>query len=434
MRSACKRFINFLLTLLILSGAMLSLPHNVRAGAYIVVTTKTDEYKSNGNCSLREAIIATNENRPVDKCPAGSATSMDTIYLPAQTYFLVIGGPLEDASRTGDLDILGSVSIFGAGIGDRGTKVDAVNLGDRVFHVKKAGEVYISGMEIKNGFVPGTTAQGRGGGVFNVGSKVHISNVLFFGNQSSNTGGNVDNDSGSVMYITRTTVSKGSAKHGAGIYNLGLLVINQSLLVDNLANESGGAIDNNTSDATLILTNSTLAQNNATSFSGTAGGAGIFNDGKIQITNSTIARNTGIGMVLAASSTGFVVNTILAGNTRGNCDPLVTNPSLVDGGFNLRDTKDCKFLVRATNKTVAGWAAVKMSDTLANNSGPTQTFALLAGSPAIDGGRTDGKLIIDQRYHIRPWVGIAGGKALVDIGAYEYGAPAGGLYLPFIRK
>jgi hypothetical protein len=50
---------------------------------------------------------------------------------------------------------------------------------------------------------------------------------------------------------------------------------------------------------------------------------------------------------------------------------------------------------------------------LAFNGGPTETQALLAGSPAIDAGATDGCPQFDQRGVARPQ-----GRAC-DIGAYE---------------
>src|SRR5206468_3475874 len=50
---------------------------------------------------------------------------------------------------------------------------------------------------------------------------------------------------------------------------------------------------------------------------------------------------------------------------------------------------------------------------LADNSGPTHTHALLAGSPAIDAGSSSGFAATDQRGVARP----QGGRA--DIGAYE---------------
>jgi hypothetical protein len=56
---------------------------------------------------------------------------------------------------------------------------------------------------------------------------------------------------------------------------------------------------------------------------------------------------------------------------------------------------------------------------LANNGGPTQTHALLAGSPAIDKGDNTGAPATDQRGVARPRDGDGNGSLLVDIGAFE---------------
>src|SRR6185369_5191626 len=51
---------------------------------------------------------------------------------------------------------------------------------------------------------------------------------------------------------------------------------------------------------------------------------------------------------------------------------------------------------------------------LASNGGPTQTHALLSGSPAINAGTATGALTTDQRGVARPQ------GAAVDIGAVEF--------------
>ncbi|MBL8093191.1 MAG: CSLREA domain-containing protein, partial [Anaerolineales bacterium] len=70
----------------------------------ITVTTTTDELNADGDCSLREAIVAANTNTAVDACPAGSGA--DTITLPAGTFTLSLAGINENAAATGDLDIV----------------------------------------------------------------------------------------------------------------------------------------------------------------------------------------------------------------------------------------------------------------------------------------------------------------------------------------
>jgi CSLREA domain-containing protein len=51
----------------------------VSAAVTITVNTTADEATPNGNCTLREAITASNTNAVVDSCPAGSDTEADTI-------------------------------------------------------------------------------------------------------------------------------------------------------------------------------------------------------------------------------------------------------------------------------------------------------------------------------------------------------------------
>jgi hypothetical protein len=62
-----------------------------------------------------------------------------------------------------------------------------------------------------------------------------------------------------------------------------------------------------------------------------------------------------------------------------------------------------------------------------NPPGTTQTMALSSTSPAIDAGDNANLPPTDQRGAFRIWDGDGNGSAIVDIGAYEYGAP---LYTP----
>src|SRR5260221_9554250 len=58
---------------------------------------------SGGNCSLRAAVMETN-----------ALAGTDTINLPAGTFTLNTPGANEESAATGDLDILGAVTIQGA--------------------------------------------------------------------------------------------------------------------------------------------------------------------------------------------------------------------------------------------------------------------------------------------------------------------------------
>src|SRR5262245_31090844 len=104
-----KLAISVLLIILLGVIAVLAQPARVAFAASITVTTTTDEMTDNATCSLREAIIAanTNSNAHENACTAGSDSNTDTITLATgATYSLTIDGNAEDASATGDLDIL----------------------------------------------------------------------------------------------------------------------------------------------------------------------------------------------------------------------------------------------------------------------------------------------------------------------------------------
>src|SRR5689334_10135263 len=86
----------------------------VAADATVIpVNTTADGLSVDGNCTLREAVVAANTDAAVDACPAGAGA--DTIQLPAGVYLLTLAGAGEDAAATGDLDLNADVSITGAG-------------------------------------------------------------------------------------------------------------------------------------------------------------------------------------------------------------------------------------------------------------------------------------------------------------------------------
>ncbi|MEX2457441.1 MAG: CSLREA domain-containing protein, partial [Actinomycetota bacterium] len=60
------------------------------AATTITVTTTDDELNGDGDCSLREAIVAANTDAQTDECAAGSGA--DTIVVPAGTYDLDLAG------------------------------------------------------------------------------------------------------------------------------------------------------------------------------------------------------------------------------------------------------------------------------------------------------------------------------------------------------
>src|SRR5207244_4317922 len=146
---------------------------------------------------------------------------------------------------------------------------------------------------------------------------------------------------------------------------------------------------------TANLTNSTVSGNSAIN-----SGGGIFAIDTANLTNSTVSGNTadGDGGGIRATTT-TLTNSTVRGNSAGK----------VGGGILAHD--------------------VTLLNTPKNNGGPTQTMALLAGSPTIDAGDNTAvdpisgqPLTTDQRGtgFARKKDGNADGTKVIDIGAFEF--------------
>jgi CSLREA domain-containing protein len=283
-------------------------PQTVYA-ASITVTTTDDELNADGDCSLREAIQAANTDTAIDACPAGSG--LDTIIVPAGTYLLSIS-VFEDApeydNQQGDLDIGSDVTIEGDGAATTiidGAGLDRQTGGARVLQII-TGQVYVSGVTIRNGFDDG------GGGIANNGALTLTNSTI--ADNSAGIGGGIAN-SGTLAIFDSTISSNSSTGWGGGIHNGsdGTLTIAGSMIADNHATQFGGAIRN---DGTLTISNSTIAGNRAED-----GGGGTANLGNLTLTNSTFDSNSALlhaGGIQNMDDLGGGVLTITGSNFTGN--------------------------------------------------------------------------------------------------------------------
>jgi len=256
---------------------------------------------------------------------------------------------------------------------------------------------------------------GNGGGIYNLGTMTVTNSTLYLLVAFNNNGG--------------------------GIYNAGTMTVTNSVLYDITARTNGGAIYNG-DFATINVINSTIYGNDAAAYpaghNATLGG-GIYNRGALNVSNSTISGNstdtTGGGIYNDSQATGnaTIKSTIIAKNTAGTSDPDVAG-SFASQGFNLVGSRDGSTgFTAATDQTgtVASPLDPKLdANGVQNNGGPTQTVALLTGSPAIDKGTSNGltgTLTIDQRgvgyaRTVDKSVPNATGGDGTDIGAFEFGA------------
>ncbi len=370
------------------------------ANTYTV--TRTDDPTPVGckktNCSLREAVIAANKH-------AGP----DTIMLQGgKTYKLTISSGTEGNASSGDLDILDTVKIT-----RNGTKRASINADkiDRVFELPPttSAKATLVGLVIEGGKAP------NGGGINVEHGAVKLINSLVKGNRSTfNDGGGIDVFEGSSVTVLRSSITGNhSADEGGGVANGGRTVIVDSTVSGNRSIISGGGVTNFTK---LTMRNDTVANNSTEE-----NGGGVSNFHSATLNDVTVARNKAAsaggsgdmgGGIFVGGGTLTISNSLIALNTLGgttSSDPNCAG-AFTSKGNNLRTTSDSG----CTGFTGPGdfvRANPKIGQ-LANNGGPTETIALLAGSPAINKANPKTSEKRDQRGHKRD-------RKHPDIGAFE---------------
>jgi CSLREA domain-containing protein len=251
LRITTSKILHIIAAVAILGGLVLGVSST--HAATITVTTTADENNSDGDCSLREAVIAANKNRAIDACVAGSATSVDTILVPAGDYLFLIPEAGGDAD-TGDLDLTDDVSIVGSG---RAATVIHANGLDRVFSVDSPGveSVRISSLTLTGGpGVVGTASYADWASLdlVNVrltGATGTLSVVYFIGEALTITDSRIDSNVGAGLFLNsadataviRNTII--SQNHGGGIISAGALELVNVTLSGNSTKGDGGGLD-----------------------------------------------------------------------------------------------------------------------------------------------------------------------------------------------
>jgi hypothetical protein len=340
---------------------------------------------SGGVCTLRAAVDEAN-----------ALSSDDVISVRAGTYTLA-GTTGEDANAGGDLDVQANGSLTIRGASARTTTVQS-GVADRVFHVLgSSGVLTISGLTISGG-----NGVNQGGGVFS--------------------------DSTSTLSISDSTISNnranvadgGNGGQGGGVWGdivqlSGVTLSGNKALADGAGNggQGGGLFINNNPST---LTNVTITGNETDKGSVNQGqGGAIFINDVTTITNATVTNNqadaSGFGQgggIFINDATTFR-NTVVSGNLVGaTASQCFVNDTVTAPAGNIERGSDCGFTGTA-NKQGTDPAL----GPLANNGGPTDTQALLSGSPAIDFAPAAGCPATDQRGVSRPQ------GALCDSGAFE---------------
>jgi CSLREA domain-containing protein len=385
---------------------------------------KDDGLCSISDCSLREAINAAN-----------AAAGANTVQFAAN-----VTGTI--TLSLGEL-VITDAPVTITGPGARVLSVDA-NLASRILSIAPVSQnttISISGLTFTRGQVNSPEPGG-----------------------SASLGGAILNSSKANTTVTSCTISgcfavaaPGDVGAGGAVNNDGTMTIigctfrNNSAVGGSITTRgstasggpgAGGGIE---SGGTVMLQNCTFSNNTAQGGNGgnnTLGGqggkggdayGGALSGNLITITNCTFSGNAAIGgsgglgnpsgpngfayggAINRNNSTGAPVgNTLIAGNTATTQGPDAWGPFISNGSNLVGKADDTTGFTGSGDKT--GTAAnpldPKMMSAPANNGGPTDTIALLAGSPAIDAGNPANSPLRDQRNYIR--------QNGPDIGAYEF--------------
>jgi hypothetical protein len=322
----------------------------------IKATTISDISADDGECSLREAVTATNQNAPVNganDCDHDGGTGKDTVKLPDGTLPL-LGAANDNANASGDLDVEAGDGLTLAGKGSGDTTIDG-DL-DRILHLE-SGRLTLRGLTLSDGEA-GTS---KGGGAL------------------------VEGDS--KLTLDGSAVRLNSAETGGGIAvdsGLASLVVRDSTIADNLADggavfDDGGGIDFD--GAKLVVDRSSIEANEST---GGDGGA-VYISG--QEANLKISRSFIAGNHADARAAGGISHSSLAGRLTIARSLLVSNSARFAGGAidvsndaNLTVVKSSAIVdnsLSSTQNEVIGGAGI------ANGGTAKMTGSIVAGNELL---------------------------------------------------
>jgi hypothetical protein len=210
---------------------------------------------------------------------------------------------------------------------------------------------------------------------------------------------------GGVLRLAGITVTNGRAYSGAGVLNHGRLVIEGVTLLENHAEDAGGAIANQGGETFMI---------NATAYANRAGRGGAVANlaGNLRLTNVTLHQNQA-----ATGSAVFSLGPLILNNSilTGEATQCVNRGALVESRHNIFSTGEgCGEAIISSNPQLG---------TLNYYNGPTRTIPISALSPARNLG--DNAAAIDHAGNPLKWDQRGNGdprfaRGYVDIGAVEH--------------
>ncbi len=254
--------------------------------------------------------------------------------------------------------------------------------------IASAGDFFSPTLIVTTSTFQNNTATGNfgEGGAINANGNLSVTRSTFDGNRANGNDASGSGNGGGIIIIN------------------GDLVLENVTMSGNRANRDGGAVYYR-ADSSALLRNVTIASNTADAdTNGVGSGGGVFSTG------------AGIGSDLVMNNSLLAGNT---GNTGRDCSGFIGSSA----GHNLIQTPGSACtLGGVTSGNLIGQNP--NLGPLANNGGPTQTRALLSGSPAVDAGDPGSSCLTTDQRGIARFDGNYDGIVRCDIGAYEFNQPA----------
>ncbi|MCK4343472.1 MAG: right-handed parallel beta-helix repeat-containing protein [Phycisphaerae bacterium] len=418
------------------------------AGEHIVTVSFTNMTDHHGD-TTRQVLLTVGATLHV---PGDYTTIQAAIDAAVDYDYVLVADGIYTGVGNKNLDFAGKVITVRSENGPTYCIIDCEGNGRGFyFHSGEGPDSIVDGLTITNG------SNYRGGGIscwhF---SSPTLTNCTISGNSADYGGGGVSCDCCSSPKLTNCTISGNSASNGDG----------------------GGVFCYHYSNPTL--TNCTISGNSASN--GDGGGVCCDYYSSPTLANCTISGNSasngnGGGVYCCSYSSPMLTNCMISGNSASNgdgggivCDlsfPTLTNCTLAANTANLGAALACDSYQQSYPSVVMMSNCIlwNCTDQIWNNDGSTLTltycdvqggwpgtgnfdadplfvdpdgpdndpatwedndYRLLPGSPCIDAGDpafVGAWTLVDLDGNARLWDGDGDGTPIVDLGAYEFGAP-----------
>jgi CSLREA domain-containing protein len=326
------------------------------------IDTRSDGINSDGDCSIREALLAINTQAAVDSCRAGTGTDrivlkVGVTYELTEGQALQIGGDVTDVTNE-DGDVVGTEDVNPSvrieledddEEGDGNAIIDALGL-DRVFYVNGDANLTIRGISLRNGATtadgglvyvePDASFKARGKSTLSSGSAVNGGLVYVEGGtldiaeesrlengQASGHGGAVYAEGDSILALDAVAVvGNDSGGDGGAFYTAadfdGLFSIFDSYVGENSASGEGGALYVQSDRLSFDSANSSYISNTSAAGAGAIHLAAPTTDINTLFNNVTVANNTsdsssGSVFIGAGDEQDRIINSVIAGDLGG---------------------------------------------------------------------------------------------------------------------